>query len=265
MIAVGTSGFSFEDWVGPVFPRSLAPSQRLPYYERVLGFRALELNSSFYALLSAPAVRGMIARTSPRFRFAVKAHRALTHGPGDPNVLDRFRGTIDLFREHGKFAGTLAQFPPLLRPGPAAFRTLEGLAGALGRPLFVEFRRHEWGAPGLLERLRDLGLSCVVPDLPPVGPLPRLAPVVTVPPAYLRLHGRNPGWFDETTMDRYDYTYSNPELKELADVVHALEREAGEVLVFFNNCRRGSAARDARRLAEVLSAPLHEEAHHQEI
>lgn len=252
VITVGTSGFSFEDWAVTVYPGNVSRDQWLPYYERVLGFRALELNSTFYTLINAPTIQRMIARTTPNFRFVVKAHQSLTHGPCDGRVLDRFRGTVDLFRAAGRFAGTLAQFPPSFAPTPATLLTLNTLHAALGDPLFVEFRNPAWSLPASLDYLRGRRFSYVIPDLPRVGKLPRLSPVVTAPPAYLRLHGRNPGWFSTSTMDRYNYAYSDEELRELTGVARRLEKEAGDVMVFFNNCRRGHAALDARRLAAAL-------------
>jgi uncharacterized protein YecE (DUF72 family) len=252
MIRVGTSGFSFEDWAGPVYPRPLRRNQWLPYYEHVLGFRILELNSSFYTLIGAPGVSSLMARTTPAFRFVLKAHRALTHGPTDGRILDRFRGTLDLFRSRGRLAGVLAQFPPSFLPTRASFERLETLHARLGDPLFVEFRNPGWSGTFVWRTLESMGLSWCAADLPPLRPLPPRAFVSTGGPAYVRLHGRNPDWFVRPER-RYDYDYSDAELRALTEQVLALEESAGEVLVFFNNCHRGQAAKNARRLEELLA------------
>lgn len=251
MIEIGTSGFLFDDWVGTVYPRSLRKSQWLPYYERVLGFRILELNSTFYSLLQAKSVTRMIQRTTPGFRFVVKAHHALTHGPEEPGLLERFRGTLRLFREAGRFAGTLAQFPPRFLPTRRNFASVERLHEKLGDPLVVEFRNRGWSGKYIWEKLRRSRLSFCVADLPALRPLPRFLPIATAESAYLRLHGRNPEWYARPE-ERYDYRYSEAELRELVGTVRELQERSRDVMVFFNNCRSGHAAQDALRLARMI-------------
>jgi len=36
MIKVGTSGFSFPDWVGKIYPANIKKGEMLPYYEQKL-------------------------------------------------------------------------------------------------------------------------------------------------------------------------------------------------------------------------------------
>lgn len=251
MISIGTSGFLFDDWRGPVFPADLPRREWLPYYERVLGFRALELNATFYTLVSAPAIARMIERTSPAFRFVVKAHHSITHGPPDLRTLDRFRGTLELFRDAGRFAGTLLQFPPRFQPTPRSVAALEALRHALGDPLFVEFRHLGWHGSFIRNRLADAGLACCAVDLPRLRPLPRFEAVATAGTACLRLHGRNPSWYERPDL-RYDWRYSDAELAEIAAVARKLKEVSRQVMVFFNNCRSGHAAQDAIRLAGML-------------
>ncbi len=49
-VRVGTSGFSFDDWVGTVYPRSLPKTRMLEYYEQALGFDTVELNFTYYSM-----------------------------------------------------------------------------------------------------------------------------------------------------------------------------------------------------------------------
>lgn len=39
MIKIGTSGFSFPDWVGAIYPATIKKGELLPYYEQKLGFK----------------------------------------------------------------------------------------------------------------------------------------------------------------------------------------------------------------------------------
>jgi uncharacterized protein YecE (DUF72 family) len=49
-IRVGTSGFQFNDWRGPIYPKGLPGKDLLPYYEQILGFNTLEVNYTYYRL-----------------------------------------------------------------------------------------------------------------------------------------------------------------------------------------------------------------------
>ena len=49
-ILIGTSGFSFDDWVGEVYPENIKKQEVLLYYKNVLGFSTLEENYTYYAL-----------------------------------------------------------------------------------------------------------------------------------------------------------------------------------------------------------------------
>jgi len=62
MIKVGTSGFSFEDWKGPVYPAGLPDKSMLSYYEKELGFDALEVNFTYYTLPSQKSFAAMSRR-----------------------------------------------------------------------------------------------------------------------------------------------------------------------------------------------------------
>jgi uncharacterized protein YecE (DUF72 family) len=46
-ILVGTSGFSFNDWVGEVYPVGIKKHDMLPYYEEAPGFKALEVKYTY--------------------------------------------------------------------------------------------------------------------------------------------------------------------------------------------------------------------------
>jgi uncharacterized protein YecE (DUF72 family) len=53
MIKIGTSGFSFDDWKETIYPAGLAKEKWLAFYEQELGFKALEVNFTYYSLPSA--------------------------------------------------------------------------------------------------------------------------------------------------------------------------------------------------------------------
>jgi len=50
-ILIGTSGYSYREWVGPVYPEGTKTKDYLPYYSGL--FPTVELNFSYYAMPKA--------------------------------------------------------------------------------------------------------------------------------------------------------------------------------------------------------------------
>ena len=70
MIYFGTSGFSYDDWVGNFYPPGMPKRDWLIYYARE--FDACEVNSSFYALPKPSVLKGMVDKTGEGFQFSIK-------------------------------------------------------------------------------------------------------------------------------------------------------------------------------------------------
>src|SRR5437763_15908345 len=75
----GTQGWNSAAWVGPFYPPGTRDSEFLPTYSRA--FRAVEVDSTFYAVPDARAVRAWAERTPPDFTFALKMPKEITHEP----------------------------------------------------------------------------------------------------------------------------------------------------------------------------------------
>jgi uncharacterized protein YecE (DUF72 family) len=78
------------------------------------------------------------------------------------------------------------------------------------------------------------------------------APRATSSIGYFRFHGRNSNWCNAPTSVRYDYRYSEDELEEFIPPINDIAAKTNTVLVFFNNCHAGSAAKNAIMLAQLL-------------
>jgi uncharacterized protein YecE (DUF72 family) len=112
-IRVGTSGWSYRDWVSPFYPPGTQPGDHLSFYAG--RFDAVEVDSTFYAIPSARTVAGWAARTPDRFRFCVKVPRTLTH----EKVLVRLRRRPGSIPGCPRTARTQAPFdPPAIRVSP---------------------------------------------------------------------------------------------------------------------------------------------------
>jgi uncharacterized protein YecE (DUF72 family) len=252
LIRLGTSGFSYDDWIGPVYPRDMPRIQWLPYYATM--FNTVELNVTYYRVPSWKVVKGWVERTPAEFLFTVKAHRSLTHEREEPDF-GQFQAGITPLIEAGKLACILVQFPHSFRPNPENRDYLgtvrEGLADL---SLVIEFRNSDWVTEAtfaLLESL-DLGFCCVdEPDLK--GLMPSIVRA-TGPVAYVRFHGRNAAhwWQHEHAWERYDYTYDESELAEWIPKLRALDSAAPLTLVYANNHYRGQSVDTLRKLESLL-------------
>jgi len=251
-IRVGTSGYSFADWIGPFYPPGTARGAMLPFYDR--HFNTVEINATYYRIPPPATLERMGARTSDDFRFMVKLPGDLTHKRETLAQPARaFREAIAPLQEQGKFAGALAQFPYRFRRSTAAEDYLARLRAALpALPLFAEFRHASWDRPDLGPRLAELGYGFCSIDEPDLrGLIPQRAELVG-DVAYVRLHGRNARDWWGGGSERYNYLYRREELEEWAGLVRGLAREAQRTYVFFNNCHAGHAVVNARMLEELL-------------
>lgn len=253
MIHLGTSGFSYDDWVGPVYPPGLPKWRWLPLYAEQ--FDTVELNVTFYRLPDSRTVAGWVDRTPEGFLFAVKAHRSLTHERQEADF-EGFRNSLARLVETGRLACVLAQFPHSFHPTRPNREYLPRLRDGLSDlPLVVEFRDSGWLKDDTFEQLEELnfGFCCVdEPRLP--GLLPPVSRV-TGPLAYVRFHGRNAErwWQHEHAWERYDYTYSDAELDEWTSRIKDLDTEAPLTLVYANNHYRGQSVQTIRQLQRLLA------------
>jgi uncharacterized protein YecE (DUF72 family) len=253
MIRLGTSGFSYDDWVGTVYPEDLPRWGWLGYYAKQ--FDTVELNVSYYRIPELKIVRGWIKKTPENFLFTVKAHRSLTHEREDPDF-EPFRAAVQPLVEEGRLAAILAQFPHSFHPNDENRAYLKNLReGLVDLPVVVEFRDSQWVAEetfDLLERWQ-FGFCCVdEPQLP--GLIPPVARA-TSNIAYVRFHGRNAEkwWEHDHAWERYDYTYTQEELKDWVSKIKALDLESPLTLVYANNHYRGKSVDTLRKL-EILFA-----------
>ncbi|MBI4562580.1 MAG: DUF72 domain-containing protein [Candidatus Rokubacteria bacterium] len=213
---------------GQFYPlRSMSAEERLWWYSQ--HFDTVEVNSTFYAPLSAQNAVLWVKRTPPGFLFNVKAYALLTGHHVDagrlpeplremlpasarPNargqfdnklfpeearawVFESFREALRPLRGAGKLGYVLFQLAPWVRYARETLEYLEGLPEKLpGVTLAVEFRDRSW-LPGhtgeALDLLARRAIAYVSVDAPRLSAT--VAPVLalTSPVAVLRLHGRN--------------------------------------------------------------------------
>lgn len=252
MILIGTSGWSYDDWVGPVYPDQLPKGQWLPFIAERLD--TLEVNVTYYRIPSQRVVAGWAERTPDGFLFSVKAHRSITH-EREKVDFESYRSGLEPLVESEKLACVLAQFPFSFGANPENHQYLRRLRdGFDDLPVVVEFRNRAWLNENTFDLLRELGFGFCAVDEPQYDSLMPPIAKATSPLGYVRFHGRNyeKWWRHEQAWERYDYTYSRGELQEWVPKLKGLEAQTEITLVYMNNHYRGQSLDAAAKLADLL-------------
>ena len=255
-ILTGTCGYSYNEWVGPVYPEGTKREEFLSLYSG--RFRTVELDYTYYQMPRAEQLRHM-AEGAPRLSFAIKAHQSLTHKIDSAKWQDEAKTYIEAIepmREAGRLEAVLFQFPFSFHYEAENRRYLDKiLAYFSGIDAAVEFRNADWLNNRVIDGLKARGAALVGLDMPELKGLPPRMDVVTAPLAYFRLHGRNrETWWGSDGAARYDYLYSDAELTAVAERIKQILFKADRILVYFNNHRRGQAVKNAEKLEKLLAA-----------
>jgi uncharacterized protein YecE (DUF72 family) len=235
----------------------------LPYYEHVLGFDCTELNYTYYSMPSPRTMQGLLQKTSPDFQFLVRSHADMTHKiwtdeertevKDNHEAFDRFLAGLDPLIKAKRLGCILIQFPIFFYPREDHLRYLTDCRRWLGDfPATVEFRNSAWNREETYALLERCNLGFCIVDEPKSGRLMPFVPRLTSDIGYFRLHGRSRNWFGPSKELRYDYLYSEPELKEFIPHIRKIEEQSRVTYVAFNNCHVGSAARNALMTKQFL-------------
>ena len=152
---VGTSGFSYSGWRGRFYPRRIKSEDMLTYYAQRLG--SVEVNTTFYRTQPEDVIASWVASVPPAFRFAVKAHRRITHNRRMPNLEEAVAVLTEETDDFGDRLGpVLFQLPPTAPFDEGRIERIVALLPSHWRVAF-QFRHRSWHTPevaSLLERLR---------------------------------------------------------------------------------------------------------------
>ncbi len=270
MILVGTSGYHFADWKDTFYPSHLKKNEWLSWYVR--HFPTVEINSTYYRIPSRTTFESIDKRTPHGYPIVLKTHGDVTHARVDTewSIATLLESAAPIV-EAGKMCALLAQFPYSFRNNRENRDYLSRLRTAVPAeiPLFVEFRQDGWADSDVFSFLKREEIGFCAVDEPSLhGLMPRVTET-TNGTGYIRLHGRNAKswWGDDEgddrggsdptggKGDRYDYLYSEEELKEWVEKVRELQKLTDKTFVFFNNCFAGQAVRGAKLIQAMLDIP----------
>jgi uncharacterized protein YecE (DUF72 family) len=298
-IRVGTCSWADKSLVEHWYPREVKGAEaRLRYY--AAHFSAVEVDSTYYRLPEPEMAARWAERTPEGFIFHVKAFGVMTRHPVRAEqlppdlrgavqtdergrvdrpprefraeVFARFLSGLEPLRAAGKLGGILLQFPSYIVYRDSSLAYLTWARERLeGHDVLVEFRHRSWldeeHRTDTLAFLESLGATNVIVDAPKTE-AKNLVPTVvalTSPTAYVRFHGRNASTWNvrgKSAAERFNYLYSESELREWAGPLGMIAGEAEQAFAFFNNNGRSQnsdgsgwiaqAPENALMLREVL-------------
>ncbi len=255
MIRIGTSGYSYDDWVGPFYPEGTDKRKFLDHYAGHFG--CVEVNYTYYRMPNARTLGAMAEKTGDDFRFVVKANQEMTHDRGGDKTetFAEFIDALSPLRDSGKLGCVLAQFPSSFRctkPNVGYLRTFHELMPDL--PVVVEFRHRSWERDGTYRFLHERGMGFCCVDQPQFRNLMPPVAEVTSDIGYVRFHGRNAEkwWNHDEAWERYDYLYTKEELGEWVSKVSDVAERSEQTYLFFNNHYNAQAVQNATDFADLL-------------
>ncbi|HZV36410.1 MAG TPA: DUF72 domain-containing protein [Verrucomicrobiae bacterium] len=285
-ISVGTASWSEAEFIGTWYPKGLPADERLAWYAE--HFNLVEVNSTFYRIPTPEIVQSWSAQTPDEFTFNVKLHRVLSHSSGpeflppdlrpktvvkngkvsvtpalESEVARRFIKAVEPFEGAGKMGAFLLQLSPSFGPRSNELKDLDHLVSCFrGKKLAIELRNRSWLAPERSQEtenwFRKHHVTFVMvdgPDDPHFMVLPSHDLITNPRLAYIRAHGRNASQYvrGRTVAERFDYDYSNAEIRELARRAKKIVTHSDELHVVFNNNKADYAPDAAERLLKMLS------------
>src|SRR2546426_6077580 len=108
---VGTSGYNFEEWKGPFYPKKLPAEQWLGYYAGRL--QTVEINYTFYRMPNAKTIGHWLEVTPDGFTFVLKVSQRIPHHARLKEVEQPLKYFTDTASQLGpKLGPLLFQLPP---------------------------------------------------------------------------------------------------------------------------------------------------------
>lgn len=252
-VRIGTSGYSFPDWIGTYYPQGTPRGKMFDQYVR--DFETVEINSTYYGIPHPRVFAAMEKKAPAGFDFIVKTHGSFTHerDQADSNI-PKLLDAVSPLSEARRLSGLLAQFPYSFKFSISNLDYIREKTDRLQSiPLYVEFRHDSWLRQDVKDRLATEGIGYSNVDEPQ---LPHLLPPeaeATTSIGYIRLHGRNAEKWWDGGAERYNYAYTDDQLREWVQRLETLRQKADRIYVFFNNCHLGRAVKDAHRFMELLT------------
>jgi uncharacterized protein YecE (DUF72 family) len=249
-IHVGCSGWSYEDWLGPFYPKDAKPKDFLRLYSSV--FDCVEIDSSFYRIPNSFMITQWKKNTPEGFLFSPKFPKKITHELKLQNV----SSPLTFF--YKTLTGLGDKLGPLVLQMPPSFKYEKGIKDLTnfmqnemqhkGFRHAIEFRHTSWFRDDVYKLLESNNVSLCwsinqyLKDETPAK--------LTSNFAYVRMVGeRDITTFNQKQKDR------SQESKEMAEKVKSVSGSLDDAFIFFNNHFAGfgpESVNEFRRLSGLM-------------
>ena len=243
-ILLGTSGWSYRDWIGPFYKKK--DKSMLSAYTKV--FQAVEIDSTFYRYPSKGTAMGWLKYSPTDFIFVAKLPKLITHekklslDQGVEDDLKRFCEIMEPLHLNGKLGCMLIQLPPRFSFNLDLMEDFFKILPTNIR-FAVEFRDLSWMRDETWRLLKKYEVAYTIVDEPLLPPQAH----VTSKIAYFRWHGKG-------VRPWYNYRYSINELEPWIPKVQEVADKVETVYGFFNNHYHGYAVENCLQVLEMLGA-----------
>lgn len=244
-IYIGTSGFSYKDWLGNFYPQFCPQADFLRFYASK--FKVVEIDSTYYRIPNLETVKKWCKSTPENFLFSAKFPNTVTHEGSVDTRLDSAKQFIKIMKKLGcKLGPLLLQFPYSFKPDKA--ECLKKILHALPEDIkfAIELRNKCWlNIDSLFDLLKEKNIAFCLIDHPW---MPRVD-ITTADFVYFRFLG------DRKKIDN-DFSYirfeRDDELSYWKDKMITYVDKSIDCFAFFNNHYSGHAPTTAEKLHNLL-------------
>jgi uncharacterized protein YecE (DUF72 family) len=238
-IRIGTSGWQYEHWRGPFYPRELKREEMLPYYARRLP--TVEITCSLHQPPQSDTVSTWRDTCHSEFTFTVKTPLNFSHETKLENeieILPSLFQRIKIFDY--KLGPILIQLSP---HGPCSAVWLENFLENLPRRYryAVELQHPGWYNARVFDALSRHGAALCIYDL--AGQ--QSPKEITADFVYIRLHG---------PQDAYRGEYDSSALIDWAGNFFSWADQGKEIFCYFENDEAGYAVNNAVKLNKIINS-----------
>ena len=242
---IGCSGWSYEDWAGPFYPKQAKSKDFLKLYSAV--FDSVEIDSSFYRIPNQFMVSQWKKNTPENFVFCPKFPKKITHD----FKLENVSSTLDFF--YKTIAGLGEKLGPLVVQLPPSFKYEKGfpvlekfVSSEMKTKAFrhaIEFRHKSWFRDDIYKLLESNNVSfCWSITQYTTTPTKLTSDFI-----YTRMVGeRDITEFKEIQKDR------SKQMKEMSDAVKGSIGSVDDAFVFFNNHFAGFGPESVNEFRRLL-------------
>jgi uncharacterized protein YecE (DUF72 family) len=245
LLRLGTSGWSYEDWVGNFYPSKTPSSRWLEYY--ISQFNVVEVDSTFYAIPPRSRVEKWAEIAPEGFEFALKVPQVITHEKSLINCdaeMSEFLSVVEALGD--RLGPILFQFPYGFKPERIGdlLNFLDTLPRDTNFRFAVEIRNRAWLRTKLPDELAARRLAMCLVDHPWMPRETR----VTGPIVYLRFLG------DQKAITEFGHTQKDMQKNLIfwAACAKLWLKQKLPVYGFFNNHFSDHAPTDVRAFADLL-------------